>query len=211
MVAHGLPGVFIVVEGPHGSGKSTLAASLAVELESLGTMVNHSKEPYVQDFLPLIRSFSMEPQQGVVLAALIAADRYLHVTDIKKHLQEGHCVISDRYVPSSLVYQGMQGIQRRRLLEWNDFALDPDVTFFIRTPVEQRVPRLSSRMDSDHFLKMKQIVHEQTLYEEIVSDSELSGKFSIHTLDGQAPAAQVLQQALSALKANPRSRRCLLG
>src|SRR6476619_2131029 len=99
-------GRFVVLEGGDGSGKSTQAARLAEWLRTQGVTVIETFEPGAGAVGAVLRHVPA-PVTPVAEALLIAADRAQHVaTEIEPALARGDWVVCDRYVPSSLVYQG---------------------------------------------------------------------------------------------------------
>src|SRR5437899_12451369 len=101
---------FIVLEGGDGSGKSTQAARLIDRLRLAGREVVTTREPGATEVGKAIRALvlgggDLDPRAE---ALLIAADRAEHVHQvIRPALERGAVVVSDRYVPSSLAYQGV--------------------------------------------------------------------------------------------------------
>jgi dTMP kinase len=104
-------GRFVVLEGGDGSGKSTQVARLATSLRSMGVVVHETFEPGAGATGAVIRDLLLHGPESIAPAAealLMAADRAQHVsTEIEPALAGGRWVVSDRYVPSSLVYQGV--------------------------------------------------------------------------------------------------------
>jgi dTMP kinase len=104
-------GRFVVLEGGDGSGKSTQAARLASWLRDEGLTVCETFEPGAGATGAVIRELllhSAEPITPAAEALLMAADRAQHVAaEIEPALARGDWVVCDRYVPSSLVYQGV--------------------------------------------------------------------------------------------------------
>jgi dTMP kinase len=105
------PGRFVVLEGGDGSGKSTQAARLARWLREQGVAVVETFEPGAGATGALLRDLLLHGPEAVTPVAealLMAADRAQHVaTEIAPALGRGDWVVCDRYVPSSLVYQGV--------------------------------------------------------------------------------------------------------
>lgn len=101
----------IVVEGGEGSGKSTQVARLVARLQRAGLDVVPTFEPGDSVLGGSIRALLLdddEPVAPMAEALLMAADRAQHVeTVVRPALARGAYVVSDRYVPSSLVYQGV--------------------------------------------------------------------------------------------------------
>ena len=104
-------GRFVVLEGGDGSGKSTQAARLARWLREQGLTVVETFEPGAGATGAVLREVLLhgpEEVTPVAEALLMAADRAQHVaTEIQPALARGDWVVCDRYVPSSLVYQGV--------------------------------------------------------------------------------------------------------
>ncbi len=130
-----MTGRFIVLEGGEASGKSTQASLLAASLRALLT-----REPGGTAVGERIRSVLLDPQvaglDGRAEALLMAAARAEHVTAvIRPALLAGHDVVSDRYIGSSLAYQGYgRGLpldELRRLSGWATNDLWPDLTILL--------------------------------------------------------------------------------
>jgi dTMP kinase len=104
-------GRFVVLEGGDGCGKSTQAARLASWLRAQGCPVVETFEPGAGATGAVLRELLLhgpETVTPVAEALLMAADRAQHVaTEIEPALAHGDWVVCDRYVPSSLVYQGV--------------------------------------------------------------------------------------------------------
>ncbi len=102
-------GKFIVFEGPDGSGKTTQLRLLAERLASEGTAAATEREPTGSALGTLVREVLSgrrvcAPQ---TLALLFSADRSEHIRDMERLLGEGKHVLCDRYVFSSIAYQGL--------------------------------------------------------------------------------------------------------
>ena len=106
-----MTGRFVVLEGGDGSGKSTQLRGLAAWLREQGVEVVETFEPGATDAGAAIRELLLhrpDPIDPVAEALLMAADRAQHVaTVIGPALARGAWVVSDRFLPSSLVYQGV--------------------------------------------------------------------------------------------------------
>ncbi len=105
-----MTGRFVVFEGGDGSGKSTQCARLAVWLRARGHAVVETREPGGTPLGQSLRALLLDGDDvdPMAEALLMAADRAQHVAEvIRPALNRGDWVLSDRHVPSSLVYQGV--------------------------------------------------------------------------------------------------------
>lgn len=136
-------GWFVVIEGPSGVGKSTVAELLRTELARRELPVTVTAEPSDSALGKLARQGADE-YRGVVLACLVAADRYYHLErDIRPALRAGYVVICERYLPTSLVLQRIDGVESSFLRQLNQYADDPDLTVILTggpAGAEQRLP-----------------------------------------------------------------------
>jgi dTMP kinase len=148
-------GRFVVFEGGDGSGKSTQAARLAGWLRERGLTVCETFEPGSGATGAVIRELLLHGPEAVMPVAealLMAADRAQHVaTEIEPALARGEWVVCDRYVPSSLVYQGVvRGLGVERVAALSAFAtqgLAPDVVLVLDVADEFAAARQSAEPD----------------------------------------------------------------
>lgn len=141
-------GYFIVFEGVDGGGKSTQIKMLKKYFRKKGYTVELHVEPTHGAIGSLLwtymrsesRSFTPETE-----ALLFAADRIEHGKAIKKALEEGRVIISDRYVHSSLAYQGAAGVDRNWMKRLNKHALKPDLVILLDIDPEKSLDRVSGR------------------------------------------------------------------
>jgi len=148
-------GVFICIEGIDASGKTTHARRLVENLRRKGFDAVYTTEPTSGEIGNLIKTHILKSPQRVssmIEALLFAADRIEHIENmIKPALQEGKIVISDRYVYSSLAYQGADGLDLKWIEEINKFAIQPDLAIYIDIPAEvvfERLKREKSIMEN---------------------------------------------------------------
>ncbi|MFX0080338.1 MAG: dTMP kinase [Candidatus Hodarchaeota archaeon] len=128
--------LFIVLDGIDGCGTTTHSQLLAGFLEhKKGFKVHLTQEPSKSDIGKLLRKFLKNKEIPPTTDALLfAADRDLHYhNEIKKKLDDGYMVISDRYIESSIIYQSIQS--DRITIEWvkelNKFIGHPDITIIL--------------------------------------------------------------------------------
>ncbi|MEY9839474.1 dTMP kinase [Streptacidiphilus sp. EB103A] len=103
-------GLFITLDGPSGVGKTTMGARLGTFLGSRGLKVCATTEPSHSAIGELAR-YGTHEYHGIALSLLIAADRYHHVeTVVRPALERGEAVVCDRYLPSSLAMDQLDGV-----------------------------------------------------------------------------------------------------
>jgi dTMP kinase len=109
-VLTGQAGLLVSIDGPGGSGKTTVAALTMEYLTGAGIAARLTTEPSPTPLGTLIRAGTDE-YAGMALACLVAGDRHHHLaSEIRPALAAGKVVGCDRYVPSSLVLQRMDGL-----------------------------------------------------------------------------------------------------
>lgn len=143
-------GTFITFEGPEGCGKSTQARLLANALVERGVDAIIAFEPGGTKVGEIIRQLVLSPETRDLSleaeALLYAADRAQHINSvIKPALEAGRVVVCDRYVDSSVVYQGVAGgLGEKWVADVNELAtggLAPGLTFLIDCPPEVGLAR----------------------------------------------------------------------
>jgi len=168
-------GIFICIEGIDGSGKTTQAHRLVKSLHRRGLDVLYTTEPSPGEVGKLIRHCVLERKKRVHVALealLFAADRLNHVeARIKPALQEGKIVVCDRYVYSTLAYQGAAGLDLAWIKQINRFALVPDLALFIDVPPEVVMERLQRKRTVMETPENQQRVRE--VYMTMLEDGEL--------------------------------------
>ncbi|MHA1384014.1 MAG: dTMP kinase [Candidatus Helarchaeota archaeon] len=122
-------GFFIVIDGIDGSGTTTHSKLLAEWLgENYEVLI--TQEPSDHDIGELIRKLLKTSLPAAVDALLFAADRAIHTEEIKKALKNGKIVISDRYLESSICYQGVE-LDKDWITILNKFAIRPNLTIIL--------------------------------------------------------------------------------
>lgn len=148
-------GIFVVFEGGEGTGKTTQTRALAVRLRTLGREVVETFEPGDGVVGARIRSLLLDPSMSptpVTEVLLYAADRAEHVrTVVRPALERGAAVVCDRYLWSSLAYQGIaRGLGADVVEMANRAAVDgcePDVTIVLDTDPEIGLARTGHEPD----------------------------------------------------------------
>jgi dTMP kinase len=151
-------GLFITLEGGDGSGKSTQAALLEQWLAGLGRTVVRTREPGGTDAGVEIREIVLHHRGDIsprAEALLYAADRAHHVeTLVRPALARGEVVLQDRYIDSSVAYQGAGRVldpdEIRGLSLWATEGLLPDLTILLdldETTARERLDTSRTRYD----------------------------------------------------------------
>ena len=148
----GRRGVLICIEGLDKSGKTTQSLLLVEALKREGFDAVYTSEPSSGEIGKFIKRYVLGQKEKripvVAEALLFAADRAEHVErEIKPLLEEGKIVISDRYIYSSIAYQGAAGLDIGWIEEINRMALEPDLAIYIDVPVEVVIRRFKKGKD----------------------------------------------------------------
>jgi len=162
-------GLFITIEGMDGSGKTTQITKLKEYFETEGKEVVLTREPggtviseAIREIILDIRYKEMDP---VTEALLYAAARAQHVREyIVPLLEQGKIIICDRFVDSSMVYQGhARGLGHEKIGMINDFAtggLVPDLTFFLDLEHTKGMSRKQNQQELDRLEAEKEDFHQ---------------------------------------------------
>jgi dTMP kinase len=151
-------GLFITFEGGDGSGKSTQASALAERLRAAGREVLLTREPGGTEVGLEIRELVLHHTGDIASRAealLYAADRAHHIaTVVRPALDAGTIVVQDRYLDSSVAYQGvgraLGAAEIRELSLWASGNLLPDLTVLLdidETEARQRIDAAHKRFD----------------------------------------------------------------
>jgi dTMP kinase len=182
-------GIFIVIEGLDGSGKTTQANLLAKKL-SQNYNVLLTAEPSRGKIGTFIREGCLYEDKRLPTEAealVFAADRIEHMQkELKPALDEGKLVICDRYVYSSLAYQGSAGLSLDWIKTINARALQPDFSIFIDVSPEQVLERLQRKKSVMETLETQRKVRE--VYLKFVEKGELV------RVDGDKPKEAVADE-----------------
>lgn len=201
-------GSFFVFEGLDGSGTTTQADLLAQRLRKAGREVLVTAEP---SFGPIgtqlrailerkLKATGEKAWDGRALALLFAADRLDHYQgEILPALEAGVDVVCDRYVLSSVAYQGMVA-PTAWIRSLNRFVDPPDRTFFLRVDPEIALGRrLGESASPELYETLPQQARVAELYEEAVR--ELEARHRVHIVDGAREAEAVAEEVWGLAKA----------
>lgn len=151
-------GFFITFEGPEGAGKSTIIKRIEEDLIQDGFDVVLTREPGGIEIAEKIRSIILDKNHtmmdGRTEALLYAAARRQHLIEkVIPALKNGQIVLCDRFIDSSLAYQGFaRGLGIDEVLSINQFAIDnnmPDLTLYLDVTPEVGLDRIKKSKDRE--------------------------------------------------------------
>jgi dTMP kinase len=158
-------GLFITFEGGDGSGKSTQSQLLTDWLTAAGHTVVHSREPGGTDLGTELRAIVLH-RRGFIApraeALLYAADRAHNIaTKVRPAVERGDIVIQDRYLDSSVAYQGagrvLDATEVRDISLWATEGLLPDLTVLLDLPAEDGRERIAATRDTYDRLEAEEL------------------------------------------------------
>src|SRR3990170_6409992 len=187
-------GAFICIEGIDASGKTTQAHRLVRNLRRRGLDAVYTTEPSTGEIGKLIRDHVLNRKKRVqvaVEALLFAADRVDHVDkEIKPALQKGKIVICDRYVYSTLAYQGAADLDLNWIEQINQFALVPNMALFLDVSPEVVIQRMQSKSKKSVMETLKNQRRVCEVYLKMVKEGRLM------RIDGNKPVNAVAAEIL---------------
>jgi len=201
-------GLFITFEGPDGSGKTTVSHYVLGQLKTAGYDVVYTREPGGIDIAEQIRHVILDPKNTAMdkktEALLYAASRRQHLVEkILPALAEGKIVLCDRFVDSSLAYQGIgRGIGFEEILSINQFAIEghyPDCTVYLDLPADIGLKRIADRAYLDRLDQEEAAFHSKVVegYQEVVKRF----KDRIVVVNANQPVENVQRDALAVVLA----------
>jgi len=164
-------GVFITMEGMDGCGKTTQRNALIAYLEQMGWNVQLTREPGGDEIAEKIRDLILDPvntaMDDLTEAYLYAASRAQNVrAKIWPALDAGKAVVCDRFVDSSIAYQGGgRRLGTQKIAQINQFAIEnasPDITVYLRMSPEKALSRRLSASEPDRLEREKASFFERT-------------------------------------------------
>jgi len=180
-------GFFICIEGLDKSGKTTQSTLLVEALCRRGYDAIYTAEPSCRKIGNFIREYILNGKKRIspiVEALLFAADRAEHTENvIKPNLKKGRIVVSDRYLFSSLAYQGAAGLNIDWIREINRAAIKPDLAIYIDVPVDVVFHRCQGKKSIMEYREIQEMVRE--IYMRMIRDGELI------LVDGDRPVERI--------------------
>lgn len=207
-----MDGIFITLEGPDGSGKTTALKAIFEELKTLtDKQIVSTREPGGSPIAEKIREIILDTahteMDARTEALLYAASRRQHLVErVLPVLEAGDIVLCDRFVDSSIAYQGYaRGIGETGIFKINDFATDgvqPDLTLYIDVPAEVGLRRIQKGMGTREFNRLdqeKQSFHDKVRagYLNIAHENPTR----IVTIDGTQTPEEVVADCMQIIKA----------
>ncbi|MDF2556779.1 MAG: dTMP kinase [Bacillales bacterium] len=203
-------GLFITIEGPDGAGKTSIQKEAARILSEEGFHFELTREPGGIDIAEQIREIILNPKNTAMdartEALLYAASRRQHLAEkVIPYLDKGINVLCDRFVDSSLAYQGYgRGIGVDQVFQMNQFAIQdtmPDLTLFMMLEPEiglERINRNRAPGDVDR-LDMEKIDFHKKVYE---AYCDIAKKYPsrIEVIDASKCFEEVLENTVSAIR-----------
>ncbi|WP_291633335.1 dTMP kinase [Clostridium sp.] len=199
-------GMLIALEGPDGSGKTTQIELLEKHLKELGYEVVRTREPGGTEISEKVRDIILDNANSgmsyICEALLYAASRAQLVSEvIKPALRAGKMVICDRFVYSSMVYQGIgRGLGMDRIKSINEAALDgleADLTFMITIPYEEGLKRKKMQGTLDRLENSGNEFHKK-VFEGYLDICKIYGK--IEVIDGNRNANEIHKDIIKVIK-----------
>lgn len=202
-----MAGIFISMEGPDGAGKTTQIELLKAYLENKGYEILITREPGGTKISEAIRSIILDrsnvEMDYMTEALLYASARAQLVAEvIKPAIAAGKAVISDRFVDSSAVYQGMaRGLGVENVYKINEFAIQdmmPKLTIHLDLPASVGIMRKKNQAELDRMELEKTEFHERVAegYRQLAKMSPER----IYTIDATLPVEEIHKLILSKLE-----------
>ncbi|MGM0877651.1 MAG: dTMP kinase [Bacillota bacterium] len=202
-------GKFITFEGPEGAGKTTILELLMKDLQQSGIEAVFTREPGGINIAEMIREVILNKEHTEMdsrtEALLYAAARRQHLVEkVIPSINNGKIVLCDRFIDSSLAYQGYaRGLGIDEVLSINEFALNgfmPDLTLYFSIEPEKGLKRIANssereknRLDLEDITFHKKV---QEGYEKVINRF----KDRIIVIEADQPIKDVLNEVKKALK-----------
>lgn len=161
-------GTFITFEGNEGCGKTTISTKIYEQLIEEGYDVIQTREPGGIEIAEKIRELILDPEHTAMdartEALLYAAARRQHLVEkVIPALEAGTIVLCDRFIDSSLAYQGVaRGLGIEEIYQMNQFAIAdtmPDATLLLKVDPENGLQRIASRKHLDRLDQESESFH----------------------------------------------------
>lgn len=194
-----LAGTLITVDGPGGVGKSTAVRLVVETLRAAGVPVHSTTQPSRAPLGELARH-GTDTYRGMALACLCAADRHHQLdSEIVPALREGQVVVCDRYVASSLVLQGLDGLSTEVVWQLNHGVYRPDLSVVLTGDPVVIDARLRARGGHSRFERAEDNSEMETgLYVHAVVDLQQRG-WPVATVEATTDPAETIAATIVTL------------
>ncbi|MED5842146.1 dTMP kinase [Streptococcus anginosus] len=209
-------GMFISLEGPDGAGKSSVLEALIPILEAKGQAFVTTREPGGVAVAEKIRDVVLDPKHTEIdekteLLLYIASRRQHLVERILPALDRGEMVLVDRFIDSSVAYQGFGRGLKLADIDWlNDFATDglkPDLTLYFDIEAEEGLARIAkSKERGADRLDRESVEWHQRVREGYLSILEKEPN-RVRKIDASQPLEKVVADTLAVLAERVESLR----
>jgi len=203
--AEKLAGKFIVIDGPDGAGKSTQMAMLSEWISRQGVSVTEARDPGGTVIGDKIRDILLDRSHdgmtiGCELMLYQASRAQLMGEVIEPAIQAGRCVLCDRWVSSTVAYQGAAGVHEPgEILQIYDWAVSeryPDLTVVLDLPAENGLARLTGKPDR---MEARSTEFHAKVRDSFLSQADASPeRFTV--VDATKPIDQVHQEIVSKIE-----------
>jgi len=200
-------GWFITFEGPDGSGKTTISTNVYQQLKTEGFDVIYTREPGGIEIAEKIRDIILDPKNTAMdkktEALLYAASRRQHLIEkILPALKENKIVICDRFVDSSLAYQGVgRELGIDNVLAINEFAIEgvyPDLTIFLDIDPIKGLKRIADRHYRDRLDQEQDQFHLRVSQGYEILKERFKDRYEIVNADRQVH--EIVEEAVAIIK-----------
>jgi dTMP kinase len=194
---------FLVLEGLDGAGTTTLAQRVADALQARGQDVCLTAEPSGGPVGKVLRAHiaGEVDLDARTVALAFTADRADHLARvIRPALEQGRWVVCDRYLLSTLAYQGAEGVDREWILEASRDFERPDLTWFLDISESDRAGRIAARSRTERYEGPELADEIRASYRASIDLLRSLGQ-EIEILDASPPVDEVLKALLARLDA----------
>ena len=202
-----MKGYFVTFEGTEGSGKTTVIEKVEQYYINKGYKVIRTREPggskIAEDIRNVILDVNNTNMDAITEAMLYAASRRQHLVEkVIPYLEQGYIVLCDRFIDSSLAYQGhARGLGIEKVYQMNLMATNgllPDVTIYIDVKPEVGLLRIKSNNREQNRLDLEKITFHEKVYEGYHLVSEMF-KDRFKVINGEQERECVLNDTLETL------------
>ncbi len=202
-----MKGYFITFEGTEGSGKTTVIEKVEQYYKDRGYKVVRTREPggskIAEDIRNVILDVNNTNMDAITEAMLYAASRRQHLVEkVIPYLEQGYIVLCDRFIDSSLAYQGhARGLGIDKVYQMNLMATNgllPDATIYIDVKPEVGLSRIKSNHREQNRLDLEKMSFHEKVYEGYYLVSKMfEDRFNV--VNGDQERENVLNDTLTVL------------